>query len=256
MTSPKIKLIHEVRAVKSQKELANIVSAQRIAEKVLADVLKFLKSGITEIEVANFIKKSFVKYGAPILSFPPIVAFGAGSADIHHVPGKTKLKKGDIIMFDFGTTVDHYCSDMTRTYFWGEPNLKQKKVYTDVLNAMELAMEKISKGEKKAGVIDGTARNFLNKKYKVVRYKDGRRRGFAHGLGHGVGTVIHEWPSFHINSPDILPVGCVMTIEPGVYLPGFGGVRIEDMLLITKTGYQNLTKVPKDLKSVILNSAK
>ena len=128
MTSPKTQLIHEVRAVKSPKELAHIVSAQRIAEKVLTDTLKILKDGITEIEVANFIKKSFVKYGAPILSFPPIVAFGAGSADIHHISSKNKLKKGDNIMFDFGCTVNHYCSDMTRTYFGGEPSAKQKKV--------------------------------------------------------------------------------------------------------------------------------
>lgn len=245
-------LIHEVRAVKSPKELENIVSAQRIAEKVLADTIKILKDGITEIEVANFIKKSFVKYGASILSFPPIVAFGAGSADIHHIPGKTKLKKGDIIMFDFGTTVNHYCSDMTRTYFWGTPNAKQKKLYEDVLSAMELALKKIGSGEKKADAIDKTAREFLRKKYKPIRYKDGRRKGFTHGLGHGVGTVIHEWPSFNPGSEDILPVGCVMTVEPGVYLPGFGGVRIEDMVLITKTGYKNLTTVPKDLESVIL----
>lgn len=256
MTSPQTKLIHEVRAVKSQKELANIVSAQRIAEKVLQYIVLKLYTGITEIEVANMIKKEFVKLGAPILSFPPIVAFGAGSADIHHVPSKTKLKKGDMVMFDFGTTVNHYCSDMTRTYFWGQPNAKQKQLYLDVLSAMELALKKVSTGEKKADTIDKIAREFLKKKYKPIRYKDGRRKGFTHGLGHGVGTVIHEWPSFNPGSVDILPVGCVMTIEPGVYLPGFGGVRIEDMIVITKNGYKNLTKVPKDLKSVILNSAK
>ncbi len=115
------KLIHEVRAVKNKKELANIIKAQRISEQVLKDVLKILKSGVGEIEIANFIKKSFIKYGAPILSFPPIVSFGKNTANIHHEPGKSKLKKGDIIMFDFGCTVNHYCSDMTRTYFWGEP---------------------------------------------------------------------------------------------------------------------------------------
>jgi Xaa-Pro aminopeptidase len=143
------KLIHEVRAVKNEGELASIMKAQWIAEEVLKDVLKFLKIGVKEIEVANFIKKSFVKYGAPILSFEPIVAFGKGSADIHHKPNKNKLKKGDIVMLDFGTTVNHYCSDMTRTYFFGEPNEKQKKIYLDVLEAMNRSLVLIGKGEKK-----------------------------------------------------------------------------------------------------------
>jgi len=245
-----MKLIHEVRAIKTKKELANIVKAQRISEQVLSDVLKFLKThaksgqaGITEIEVVNFIKKSFVKYGAPILSFPPIVSFGKNTANIHHEPSKAKLKKGDMIMFDFGCTVNHYCSDMTRTYFWGNPNLKQKKIYLDVLKAQELALSKIQTGEKRAKKIDKVSRDFLNKKYK---------KNFQHGLGHGVGTVIHEWPNFKPNSVDILPIGCVMTVEPGIYLKGFGGVRIEDMILITQNGYVNLTKIPKSFESAIL----
>lgn len=240
------KLIHEVRAVKSKKELESITKAQRISEKVLRDVLEFLKDGVTEIEVANFIKKSFIKYGAPILSFAPIVAFGKGTGDIHHEPQKnkqTKLKKGNTIMFDFGCTVNHYCSDMTRTFFWGEPTNKQKKVYGDVLRAMELALNKIKNGEKNAKKIDSTARNFLAKKYK---------NNFQHGLGHGVGTVIHEWPNFKPKTEDILPIGCVMTVEPGIYLKNWGGIRIEDMVLITKNGCVNLTDFPKDLNSVIL----
>jgi len=247
MQNIKTKLIHEIRAVKSKKELANIVRAQRISEKVLKDTLKILKTGITEIAVANFIKKSFIKYGAPILSFPPIVAFGKGSADIHHEPGKTKLKRGDMVMFDFGCTVNHYCSDMTRTYFWDKPTKKQQKVYSDVLKAMNLAINKIRKGERRAGIIDGVARNFLNKKY---------RNNFQHGLGHGVGTVIHEWPNFKPKSEDILPIGCVMTIEPGIYLKGLGGVRIEDMVLITKNGCKNLTNVSKNLEDIVLSLQK
>jgi len=239
----KPKFIHEVRAVKNRTELANIVKAQRISEKVLGDVLKKLKTNTTESAIAEFIVKSFIKYGAPILSFPPIVAFGKNTANVHHEPSKTKLKKGDTLMFDFGCTVNHYCSDMTRTYFWGEPSAKQKKIYLAVLKAQELAMNKIAKRERRAVVIDKIARNFLNKRYK---------NNFKHGLGHGVGTVIHEWPNFKPKSEDIIPEGCVMTIEPGIYLRGFGGVRIEDMILITKNGYKNLTNVPKDLESAII----
>ncbi|MBI2627787.1 M24 family metallopeptidase [Candidatus Nomurabacteria bacterium] len=248
----KTKLIHEIRAIKNKKELANIIRAQRISERVLEDVLKKLKTGVTEIAIAKFITKRFAKLGAPVLSFPPIVAFGKNTANIHHQPGKTKLKKGNIIMFDFGCAVNHYCSDMTRTYFWGKPSKKQREVYKSVLRAMDLAMNKLGKGEKRAKVIDKTARNFLNKKYGVKR--------FPHGLGHGIGTVIHEWPNFKPKSEDIIPIGCVMTIEPGLYFKGKkniqSGVRIEDMVLITKNGYKNLTNVPKDLENSILNLQK
>lgn len=239
----KIKLIHEIRAVKSKKEIANIIKAQRISEKVLKDVLWELKEGVTEIQIANFIKKSFIKKGAPILSFPPIVAFGKNTADIHHEPDKTKLKKGNIVMLDFGCTVNHYCSDMTRTYFFGEPSLRQKKVYKAVLTAMNLAINKIKKGERSAKTIDKSARLFLSKKFP---------NNFKHGLGHGVGTVIHEWPNFKPNSGDIIPAQCVMTIEPGLYFKGWGGVRIEDMVLVTKTGCKNLTNVDKGLNNAIL----
>lgn len=238
------KLVHEVRAVKSKKELEYIIKAQRIAERVLADVLKNLKDGVTELEIANFIKKSFVKYGASILSFPPIVAFGKNTANIHHEPGKNKLKKGDFIMFDFGCTVNHYCSDMTRSYFWGDPTPRQKKVYLAVLEAQNIAEKLLKKGEKRAKIIDSSARSFLNKKFG--------KKNFQHGLGHGVGTVIHEWPNFKPKSEDVLPLGCVMTIEPGLYFKGFGGVRIEDMVIITKNGCENITNVPKDLESIIL----
>ena len=168
-----MKLIHEVRAVKNKKELAYITKAQRISEKVLKETLAKLKTraragqaGITEIEVANFIEKSFIKHGAPILSFPPIVSFGKNTANIHHEPSKSKLKHGDIIMFDFGCTANHYCSDMTRTYFWGEPSAKQKKVYLSVLEAQNRAINKLEKGEKRAKVIDRIARDFLARRYK------------------------------------------------------------------------------------------
>lgn len=247
----KTKLLHEVRAPKNKAELANIIKAQRIAEKVLADVLQFFKLGVSEIEVQNFIKSRFVRYGAPILSFTPIVAFGKNTANIHHEPSDTKLKLGDIIMLDFGTTVNHYCSDMTRTFFFGlaidkKGKIRQEKlfkIYKDVLKANELAIKLLEKGEKDAKKVDTSARSFLAEKYK---------NNFKHGLGHGVGTVIHEWPNFKPNTTDTLPVGCVMTIEPGIYIKGLGGVRIEDMIFIKTKDAENLTKVPKDFQNAIL----
>ncbi len=241
----KTKLVHEIRAVKSKKELANIVKAQRISEKVLKDTLIKLKTGISEIQVAGLIKKLFVKYGAPVLSFSPIVSFGKNTANVHHIPDNTKLKSksGTSIMFDFGCSINHYCSDMTRTYFWGKPSARQRKIYLAVLKAQERALNKIKRGERRAKVIDKAARDFLNKKFK---------NKFLHGLGHGAGTVIHEWPNFKPKSEDIIPTGCVMTVEPGLYFKNFYGVRIEDMVLITPKGYKNLTNIPKDLKRAIL----
>lgn len=237
------KLIHEVRAIKSKTELGHIVKAQRISEKVLLDVLPKLRLGVSEIQISDLIKKSFVDYGAPIFAFPPIVAFGKNTANIHHEPTKAKLKKGDIVMFDIGTTVKHFCSDMTRTYFFGEPNRRQKEIYIAVSKAQELAMRVIERGERHGGRVDKIARSFLARQYP---------NNFTHGLGHGVGTVIHEWPFFSPKSKDIIPVGCVMTVEPGLYFRGFGGVRIEDMILITKKGYKLLTGLKSDLQSVIL----
>jgi Xaa-Pro aminopeptidase len=247
----KIKLIHEVRAVKNKRELGNIIKAQRISERVLGDVLKKLKVGITEIKIENFIKKSFIRYKAPILSFPPIVSFGKNTANIHHTPSKTKLKVGDTIMFDFGCTVNHYCSDMTRTFFYKKINKRQEKIYLAVLEAQNRVINKMNKGERRAKVLDKTARDFLNKKLKIKKSTK-NQNGFNHGLGHGVGTVIHEWPNLKPKSEDILPTGCVMTVEPGLYFKGFGGVRIEEMVLITKNGYKNLTNVSKKFEDVIL----
>ena len=247
-TNMKTKLLHEVRAVKTKKELANIVKAQRISERVLEEALKKLRVGVTEIEIDNFIKKSYIKHGAPILSFPPIVSFGKNTANIHYTPGKTKLKIGDTVMFDIGCTVNHYCSDMSRTYFFGRATKRQQsrqeKIYLAVLEAQERVFKKIKKGERRAKVLDKTARDFLSKKF--------RGKHFSHGLGHGVGTVIHEWPNLKPKSEDILPIGCVVTVEPGLYFKNFGGVRIEDMILITKDGYKNLTYAPKSLKEATL----
>lgn len=245
------KLIHHIRAIKNKSEIENIIKAQRISEQVLIDTLKILKTGITEIEVESFIKKAFIRYKAPILAFEPIVSFGKNSANIHHTPTKTKLKKGDTIMFDFGTTINHYCSDMSRTYFWGKPTQKQIDIYMAVLQSQELAIDKLKDGERRARVLDQVARGFLKRKFKIPENKKATD-GFIHSLGHGVGVVIHEWPNLKPQSKDLLPIGVIVTIEPGLYFKGLGGVRIEDMFLVTNKGGQNLTQVSKRIEDIIL----
>jgi Xaa-Pro aminopeptidase len=239
----RLPIIQEVRAKKTKKEIENITTAQEISEHVLAMVLPKLKVGVTEEYIAKQIVDEYVKHGVEALAFSPIVAFGKGSADIHHEPDKTKLKKGDLVMFDFGATWNEYCSDMTRTFIFGEPTMKQKKLYCTVLAAQMKVIRALEKGERSCKKLDALARNYLAKQYK---------NNFKHGLGHGVGTAIHEWPNFKPHSEDFLSEGMVMTVEPGIYLKGVGGVRIEDMMLITNNGAKNLTRFPKTLEEMII----
>ncbi len=244
MQKHSIPIIQDIRAKKNAKEIAHIVRAQKICEDILALCLKKLKVGATEIEIARYIVSEMKKRGVKALAFSPIVSFGKGSADIHHEPGKMKLKKGDLVMFDFGATWQGYCSDMTRTYIFGaRPTKKQQKLYCTVLAAQMKVIRALEKGERSCKKLDTLARSYLAKHYKD---------NFKHGLGHGVGTAIHEWPNFKPSSEDILVPGMVMTVEPGIYLEGFGGVRIEDMMLITPSGARNLTHVDKGIEDIVV----
>lgn len=237
-------IIGQLRAIKSNREISYIKKAQHINEQVLWWILAQLKLGQTELAVQQIIIDRLKRHHVKALAFEPIVAFGRGTADVHHMPNKSRLRAGDTVMLDFGATINGYCSDMTRTFFFGQPTKRQIKIYEDVLRAQKLALKKLSNGQKNCGVIDKSARNFLQVKYGA--------KAFPHGLGHGVGTAIHEWPTFKPTSPDRLKPNMVMTVEPGLYFKNWGGVRIEDMVLITKTGTTNLTHYPKNLKSAIL----
>jgi len=237
-------IIAELAAIKSHAQIKNIKQAQHISEVVLRRVINKLTIGIGEVKFSKLIISELKQGGVKALAFEPIVAFGQGAADVHHVPTKNKLQIGDTVMLDFGTTINGYCSDMTRTFFFGEPAKRQAKIYADVLQAQELALKKLKAGHRNCGEIDYATRSYLGKKYP--------RRAFPHGLGHGVGTAIHEWPTLKPNSKDILKPNMIITIEPGLYFKNWGGIRIEDMVVITKHNVTDLTKFPKDLKSVIL----
>ncbi|MFA4818235.1 MAG: M24 family metallopeptidase [Patescibacteria group bacterium] len=245
MNKYQLPVIQEIKAIKTKLELNSIIKAQRISEMVLNEAVTRLKVGVTEISLAGFIVSRMKHYGIKALAFEPIVSFGKNTANVHHQPGKTKLKKGDLVMFDFGATVNGYCSDMTRTYIFGRPSKKQIKVYKAVLEAQNRGLVMLAKGQKQTSLVDRKVRNYLHKKFG--------KKSFTHGLGHGLGTAIHEWPNFKPKSKDILKPGMVMTIEPGVYLKGWGGVRIEDMVVVGEKGIKNLTRVPKELRNIVIS---
>lgn len=244
MSKYNLPIIQELRAIKNSSQINHITRAQRLNEKILSEVIKKVKEGVREIDLARLIVKHFKRSGVAALAFEPIVAFGRGSADIHHWPTSARLKKNQIVMLDFGATSGGYCSDMTRTFWFGQPSAKFKRVYLTVLTAQTKALKLLASGERRAKIIDSSARKFIHRQFG--------RSSFTHGLGHGVGTAIHEWPNLKPTSTDILTPGMVITIEPGIYLPGWGGVRIEDLVVIKQSHIHNLTLIPKDLSSVII----
>jgi Xaa-Pro aminopeptidase len=236
--------IKELRAVKTRREVASITKAQRLSEVVLKEAVAKLRVGVSEVSLARLIVASLKRKGVKALAFEPIVAFGKNTAEIHHWATSARLKPGDLVMLDFGATVNGYCSDMTRTFIFGTPTARQKKVYASVLSAQEKVLLALGRGERRAAVLDSLARTFLGRAFGTT--------AFPHGLGHGVGTAIHEWPNLKPASPDVLRPGMVVTVEPAMYVKGWGGVRIEDMVLVTPRGTTNLTRAPKPLSAVTI----
>lgn len=239
----KIRHFNLARSIKEKWEIEKIEKACKLGDKTFEYVLGKVKSGISEKELA-FELEYFIKRNGADLSFPTIVAFGKNSSIPHHHTGDTKLKKGDFVLLDFGVKLENYCSDMTRTVFFGKPTEEQKNIYTTVLEAQQKAVDLINNKikeskEVKASEVDKAVRDYIiSKGYPAI----------PHSLGHGVGLQVHEHPSLSPKSKEILKAGMVFSIEPGIYIPGFGGVRIEDLFVLEKTELRQLTSSPKDLK--------
>lgn len=231
-------LINALRRTKTEAEKNKILAAQSIAEKTFDHILSFIKEGVTEREIALTLDFFMLRSGAECVSFETIAVSGKNSSMPHGVPSDKKIEKGDFITMDYGAVVDGYHSDMTRTVAVGEISSKQAEVYETVLAAQKKSLESL-----RAGVTcrdaDAAARDII----KNAGYGD----FFGHGTGHGVGIEIHEEPRVSPKSESILQIGDVVTVEPGIYLPGEFGVRIEDMAFITENGCENLTKSPKNL---------
>ncbi|MGB9839179.1 M24 family metallopeptidase [Thermovenabulum sp.] len=231
-------LVEKIRMIKEEEEIENIKTAQRIADMAFIHILDYIKPGVSEKEISLELEFFIKKNGAQGLSFPTIVATGERASLPHGEPTERKLKYGDFITLDFGAKYNHYCSDMTRTVFLGKPGEEQVKIYRIVREAQEKALEYI-----KAGILgkdaDRVARDIIE--------NNGFGPNFGHGLGHGVGLEIHEEPRLSKLGEEELKPGMVVTVEPGIYIENFGGVRIEDLVVITEQGIKNLTKSSKDL---------
>ncbi len=228
----------EIRAFKSEEEVAYITEAQRIAEAAFHHILKTITHDMTEIEVAAELEYFMKKHGSDKPSFDTVCVSGTASARPHGVPRPVKLEKGFLTM-DYGAMVKGYHSDMTRTVVIGKADAEEKRLYQTVLDAQLAVLAVITEGVKNADM-DKVARDLID--------NAGYRGCFGHGLGHGVGLMIHEAPNLSFRSGDaVLQAGQLVTVEPGIYLEGKYGCRIEDMVFITEGGARNLTDCPKEL---------
>lgn len=231
-------LLCEARMIKNAEEVKNIKEAEKIGDMAFEHILPFIKPGITEREIALELEFFMRKNGASSLSFGTIVAVGSRSALPHAEPTNAAVYDGCFVLMDFGCVYNGYCGDMTRTVAVGHADDKMKNIYDVVLRAQKKAISEVRAG-KSCREIDAAARNIID--------SAGFKGHFNHSLGHGVGLEIHELPNLSPRSDKILKAGNVVTAEPGIYIEDFGGVRIEDLLLVKDCGCENLTKSPKDL---------
>ncbi|MBR1497881.1 MAG: aminopeptidase P family protein [Oscillospiraceae bacterium] len=235
---PAEELMAQMRAVKEPEEVECLVRAQRIAEKALEQVLPLIRPGVKEREIAAELTYRMMLLGGEGNSFDPITITGANTSLPHGVPGDAAVREGDFVTMDFGTLWKGYHSDMTRTVAVGHATEEMRRVYDTVLRAQEAGIAVAKAGVTGAAVHQAGAKVIADAGYGAY---------FGHGFGHSVGLEIHEEPRASVKNDKPLPAGAVITAEPGIYLPGRFGVRIEDMILITGDGCENLTKAPKEL---------
>ncbi len=230
--------IEKLRLIKDDSEVDKIKKAVEISDKAFEHILGFIKVGMTEREVALELEFYSKRLGAEKNAFDFIVASGKRSSLPHGIASEKKIEHGDFVTMDFGSFYQGYCSDITRTVVIGEATEKQREIYATVLNAQLQVIKEINAGMSCVDV-DDIARAMIAK----AGYGD----NFGHGLGHGIGLEVHEGPRVSFTSEDTLEAGMVVTDEPGIYISDWGGVRIEDDLLITEKGCQVLNKAPKEL---------
>ena len=235
---PTENLIEQIRMVKDKEEIIKMKKAAQIATESLKDVFEMIEPGIKELDIASELAYTMRKKGAQKEAFETIVVSGERSSLPHGKPSEKKIDEGELITIDMGANYQNYNSDITRTIIMGKENQKQKEIFSIVFEAQKAALNFLKPGVK-CKEVDSVARDIITKK--------GYGKYFGHGLGHGVGLDIHELPRVSFSDNTVLLPGMVVTIEPGIYLPEVGGVRIEDSVLITEESYEILTWFPKTL---------
>ncbi len=235
---PASELLTTLRQVKDADELAAMKEAQRITDEALLEILNFLKPGLTESEVAARLTYIMARKGAERNSFDPIVACGPNGSKPHAIPGPAVIQKGQFVTMDFGCVVGGYCSDMTRTVAIGQPSEEMELVYNTVLKAQLTGIATAHAGVTGKEVHEAAAKVIADAGYGEY---------FGHGFGHSLGIEIHEDPGFHLRNDKPIPAGALLSAEPGIYLPGKFGVRIEDVILLTEGGCVDITHSPKQL---------
>ncbi|MEA1927308.1 MAG: Xaa-Pro peptidase family protein [Candidatus Auribacterota bacterium] len=236
--------VESLRMIKDPEEISLLRESARLSVRVLERAVGGIRFGMTEADLSGRIIISSLKTGGTP-AFSPIVAAGDKSSRPHAVPGPRSLNSGMILLVDMGVGAKAYMSDMTRTFVLEEYPRRFKTIYRAVLGAQETAIRFIRPGVK-AAEVDGEARRYLEEK--------GYGRYFGHSLGHGVGLEVHERPVISSRSRDVIKEGMVFTVEPGVYIPGWGGIRIEDTVLVTKDGCEILTEYPKALDLMMIRN--
>jgi Xaa-Pro aminopeptidase len=234
---PKVDCIERISIIKDDEEIEKIKKAVAVTDRVFSEILGIIKPGMNELDVAAEISFRQRKHGSESDAFESIVASGERGALPHARPTAKKLRKGELVTLDFGCTVEGYHSDLTRTIALGKPKPEAKKIYNFVLQAQLRAIEAAKCGMK-AKDLDAVARDYIT--------RQGYGKYFRHSLGHGLGLQIHEQPRISAQSRAVLQVGNVITIEPGIYIPSFGGVRIEDDIVITEGHCEVLNHSPKE----------
>jgi Xaa-Pro aminopeptidase len=234
-------LVESIRAVKDDAEIAIMRRAGALSDEIFDALSQERFGGRTERELVWWVERSFRDAGADGVSFPTVVAAGETGTSPHAVPGDEPIEEGVLVIVDAGCMVDGYCSDCTRTFAVGEVSERLREIYALCLEAQLAGLAAVAPGVHGKDA-DAAARNVIA--------EAGLGDAFGHGLGHGVGVQIHEWPVLRPESTDVLEPGNVVTVEPGIYLPGTGGVRIEDLVLVTDDGAERLTQLAKDLLTV------
>lgn len=231
-------LLDGLRAAKDEEELARMRQAQRITDEAFREILNFIRPGLTEQEVAARLVYELLRRGGRRASFDPIVAAGANGSMPHAVPGETVIQPGMFVTMDFGCVYEGYCSDMTRTVAVGQPTDEMERVYHTVLEAQRAGI---------AAARAGVTGSEVDRAARQVIQQAGYGSFFSHSFGHSLGLEIHESPNASPSEQTVFPAGAVISAEPGIYLPGHFGVRIEDVLVLREGGCEDITQSPKKL---------